>query len=172
MGLLTAMRRSELAALRWSEFEDDRIVIEASGTKTGVRHEVPVTPAMRAVLASQPQTTSSLVFPSRNGERMAGWSKLIPRAMRESSIDFRLHDLRRTARTLMSRCGIGEDVAELAIGHLRRGLVATYNKDSAWDARKDAFERVSAHISQLVAGAAPNTDEGEGKRVVPLAARR
>jgi integrase len=172
LGLLTAMRRSELAALRWSEVKDDRIVIEASGTKTGVRHEIPVTPAMRAVLASQPETTSSLVFPSRTGERMAGWSKLVPRTVRESGIVFTLHDLRRTARTLMSKCGVGEDVAELAIGHVRRGLVATYNKDSAWEARKDAFERVSGHIAPLVANAAPDADEGDGKRVVALAARR
>ena len=29
----------------------------------------------------------------------------------------------------MSRLGVSEEVAELAIGHVRRGLVGTYNKD-------------------------------------------
>jgi integrase len=170
LAMLTAMRRSELSGLKWSDVHDDRIVITAERAKTGARHEIPLTTAMRAVLSAQPRTTSPLVFPGRGAARMAGWSKLVPRAQRESRVVFRLHDLRRTARTLMSRRGVSEEKAELAIGHLRRGLVGTYNKDSAWEDRKEAFERVSAHIAQLVAGATP--DEGAGKRVMPLTARR
>ena len=51
----------------------------------------------------------------------------------------------------MSRCGVMEDVAELAIGHVRRGLIAVYNKDQAWTARTEAFERVGVHIATVVA---------------------
>jgi integrase len=163
LAVLTAMRRSELSGLKWSDVHDERIVIEAHVAKTGARHEIPLTIAMRAVLSAQPRTTSPLVFPGRGGGRMAGWSKLVPRAQRESSVDFRLHDLRRTGRTIMSRCGVAEDVAELAIGHLRRGLVGTYNKDSAWAARVDAFERVSIHIATVVA----KSDDASAS-VVPL----
>jgi hypothetical protein len=72
----------------------------------------------------------------------------------------------------MSRLGVDESAAELAIGHKRGGLIGLYNRDLAWNARKDAFERVSAHIAQLVAGAAPDADEGADKRVVTLVARR
>jgi integrase len=151
LAVLTAMRRSELSGLKWLDIHDDRIVIEAHVAKTGARHEIPLTTAVRAVLSTQPRTTSPLVFPCRGGGRMAGWSKLVPRAQRESGVDFRLHDLRRTARTIMSRCGVAEDIAELAIGHLRRGLVRTYNKDSAWEARVDAFERVGDHVAKIVA---------------------
>jgi integrase len=167
LGLLSAMRRSELAALRWSNVRDDRIVLAAHGTKTGVQHEVPITVAMRAVLTAQPKTTSDLVFPSARtpGARLSGWSKLIVTAVRRSNVDFRLHDLRRTARTLMSRLGVAEDVAELAIGHVRRGLIGTYNKDDAWRARVDAFERVSEHIAKIVVGAGPGAS-ASGSAVV------
>ena len=130
LGLLTAMRRSELAGLRWGDVHDDRIVF---GTKTGLKHEIPLTAAMRAVLTAQPKTTSALVFPSSRGAvQMSGWTKLVGAANRASGVAFKLHDLRRTARTLMSRCGVSEEVAELCIGHVRRGLVATYNRDDAW----------------------------------------
>jgi integrase len=159
LAILTAMRRSELSGLRWSDVKDDRIVIEAHGAKTGVRHEVPLTAAMRAVLSAEPRTTSDLVFPGRTGERIAGWSKLVPRAVRVSGVDFRLHDLRRTSRTLMSRLGVSEETAELAIGHVRRGLVGTYNKDQAWTARADAFERVSAHVANIIASGSEATSE-------------
>jgi hypothetical protein len=36
--------------------------------------------------------------------------------------DWVLHDLRRTARKLMSRAGIRPDVGELALGHSIRGI--------------------------------------------------
>ncbi len=61
--------------------------------------------------------------------------------------------LRRTARTMMSRLAIPEDIAELAISHQRADLVARYNKDQAWPARVEAFEKVSAHMSALLAEA-------------------
>ena len=150
LALLTAMRRKELSGLKWSGVLADKIVIEAEDAKTGARHEVPLTTAMRAVLSSQSRTTSPLVFPGRNNARLAGWSKLVPRARIESGVDFRLHDLRRTCRTAMSRCGVTEEIAELAIGHVRRGLVGIDNKDQASAARADAFEKVSAHIAAVV----------------------
>jgi hypothetical protein len=41
-----------------------------------------------------------------------------------------------------------EDLAELAIGHVRADLIARYNKDQAWEGRCDASTQVSAHIAQ------------------------
>ena len=156
LGLLTGMRRNELGKLRWSDIRDDRIVLAAYMTKTGAQHEIPLTATMRAVLSGQAKTTSDLVFPSsRTGAQMRGWTSLVNSAVSASGVAFKLHDLRRTTRTLMSRLGVAEDVAELSMGHVRRGLVGTYNKDSAWAARVDAFERVSAHIVMVVTKSAP-----------------
>jgi integrase len=151
LAMLTGLRRSELSGLRWASVLEDRIVIAAEHGKTGVAHSVPLTTAMSRVLEAQPRTTSSLVFPGRGNVRLAGWSKSVPHASAVSGVDFKLHDLRRTTRTLMSRLGVAEDVAELSIGHVRRGLLATYNKDEAWTARVDAFERVSSHIAEVLA---------------------
>jgi hypothetical protein len=102
------------------------------------------------------------------------WSGLVEAAMRVSGVHFRLHDLRRTVRTIMSRCGVPEEAAELAVGHVRRGLIATYNKDDGWTSRVSAFERVSAHVAGLiVAGGAPEGDASALEpRVVALGTRR
>jgi len=48
------------------------------------------------------------------------------------------------------RLGVPEDIAELAIGHVRADLIARYNKDEAWEGRRDAFTRVSAHVESLI----------------------
>jgi hypothetical protein len=61
----------------------------------------------------------------------------------------------------MSRLGVAEDIAKLAIGHLRIDLIARYNKDQAWEGRSDAFARVSAHIAALI-GAREGTGASVG----------
>ena len=151
LALLTGMRRGELAGLRWSDIRSDRIALEARHTKGGAAHEIPLTGLMCATLAKQPRTSSSLVFPSsRANGRISGWTKLVKRLVKESGVELTMHDTRRTCRTLMSRLGVNEDIAELAIGHQRADLVARYNKDAAWERRVEAFEQVSTHLTQLL----------------------
>jgi integrase len=168
LALLTGMRRGELSQLlrdRHILTEDravdnrgtdgKRIHLPKAITKTAADHDIPLTPLMRAVITAQPRGTSPLLFPSRiSGGRLKGWTKLVAALKDASGVDVELHDLRRTVRTLMSRLGVAEDIAELAIGHQRADLVARYNKDQAWQARVEAFEKVSAHISALLAEAA------------------
>ena len=151
LALLSGMRRGELSGLRWSDIRPDRIALEARHTKGGAAHEIPLTGLMSATLAKQPRTSSSLVFPSsRANGRISGWTKLVNRLVKESGVELTMHDTRRTCRTLMSRLGVSEDIAELAIGHQRADLVARYNKDTAWEKRVEAFERTSAHIAEIV----------------------
>ena len=120
LALLTAMRRGELSGLRWSDVKDDRIILQAQQTESGVAHEVPLTDLMREVLAAQPRTVSPLVFPSRRtNSRIRGCDKLVNSLIKSSAVNLTLHDTRRTTRTLMSRLGVMDDVAELAIGHQR-----------------------------------------------------
>ena len=166
-GLLTGLRRNELAALCWSDIRDGVIVIPEGRTKMGKEHRVPVSSAMQSLLAAQSRSAKSgLVFPSPvNGSIMSGWSKLTPKLVMRSGVGFRLHDLRRTTRTLMSRLGVAEAAAEAAIGHTRGGLIATYDKHDQWDERIVAFEKVSDHILALVAN---NCDAKTAANGIPL----
>ena len=157
LGLLTAMRRSELSTLHWADIAADRIVLGASVTKTGAPHSIPLTPMMRSILERQPRTTSPLVFPSdRTGRPMRGWGPLMEKLVAAADIGpWKIHDTRRTCRTLMSRCGVPDPAAELAIGHVKATLIGIYNLDEQWTVRVDAFTRVSDHIGKLVASPYP-----------------
>jgi integrase len=161
MAFLTGARKGELASLRWSDIKDDRIVIRAVVAKTARQHDIPLTLPMKAVLSAIPRTSGALVFPSnRRNEptQISGWSKLMNglRAASGVGVDqeaedhWSLHDCRRTCRTIMSKTGVPEDFAELAIGHVTAALIAKYNKDARWGDRVEAFEKVSAHITNLV----------------------
>src|SRR5215472_9651783 len=169
LALLTALRRGELAQIeRARDLLADRIVVRPEHAKTGAQHEVPLTDLMRQVIAGAPVTTSKLLFPSpATGGRLAGWTRWVANLRQASGVNFCLHDLRRTARTLMSRLGVPEDIAELAIGHVRDDLVRRYNKDEAWEGRRDAFTKVSDHVATLIGarqGAAVISLRGGGAR--------
>jgi integrase len=63
---------------------------------------------------------------------------------------WRLHDLRRTARSLMSRAGVPSDHAELCLGHVLTGVRATYDRHAYHAEKAEAFERLSALVMTIV----------------------
>ena len=152
LALLSGLRRNEIATLEWADLHDIAIVIPAKRSKMGREHRVPLTPLMQRILGAQPKRPgNSLVFPSPvSSGVIKGWSKLTPKLVKASGVALKIHDLRRSCRTLMRRLGIDEATAEAAIGHVKGGLVGIYDKHDLWAERVDAFARVSAHIEGLV----------------------
>jgi hypothetical protein len=61
-----------------------------------------------------------------------------------------IHDLRRTARSLMSRAGVTADHAERAIGHAIRGIRSTYDRHEFYNEKKHAFEALAAQIERII----------------------
>ena len=111
---------------------------------------------MCTVIAAQPETLSKLAFPAEKTDGVfSNWGKAVAALQRASGVAFTLHDLRRTCRTLMSQLGVESDIAELAIGHKRKG---PYNFDEAWKLRCDAFAMVSEHVADLVGRASAESE--------------
>jgi hypothetical protein len=77
--------------------------------------------------------------------------------------DWRWHDLRRTARSGMSRLGVDARASEAALNHVsdRTKLQRTYDRyDYAVEAIK-ALETWQAHVAGLVAEADPQQPGGD-----------
>jgi len=170
--LLTGFRRNEGARLKRSSItaapneklglSGERIEINAIEAKNGFAHAVPMTDVLRKVIAAQPKTAGGYLFPSyTTGRPMTGWTKMVKRLQEASGVNFTLHDLRRTCRTRLSKLGVDDSIAELCIGHVRPDLERRYNKNQAWDARIEAFEKYNAHIMALIGGQ-------DGDKVIPL----
>ena len=60
-----------------------------------------------------------------------------------------LHDLRRTARSLMSRAGVPSEHAERCLGHVLRGVEGTYNRYDYYEEKKLAFEKLATLIARI-----------------------
>jgi integrase len=81
-------------------------------------------------------------------------------AMELNSIWWTHHDLRRTARSLMSRSGVNPDHAERCLAHKIGGVRGTYDRYAYHAEKKHAFEALAAQIERIVNPPADN--------VVPL----
>jgi integrase len=67
-----------------------------------------------------------------------------------------IHDLRRTARTLMSRAGVDADVAERCLGHAIGGVRATYDRHEFEQEKRRAFEALAGMIETIIRGPTEN----------------
>ena len=165
--LLTAQRRTEVAGMRWETIDGDVWTIPAEEHKTGDRagdKVVPLTQAVRALMGA-PQKRG-FVFSTTGGElAFDGFSKarrgLDAKIAEMRKADGRdpiphwtLHDLRRTARSLMSRAGVSSDVAERVIGHVIPGVRGVYDRHSYLQEKRDALERLAKLVAKIIAGKA------------------
>ena len=61
-----------------------------------------------------------------------------------------LHDLRRTAKTLMARAGVRPDISERVLGHVIAGVEGIYDRHSYADEKRDALEKLAALIDLIL----------------------
>jgi integrase len=61
-----------------------------------------------------------------------------------------IHDLRRTARSLMSRAGVEADIAERCLGHALAGVRGTYDRHAYREEKAKAFETLASQIESIV----------------------
>jgi integrase len=76
--------------------------------------------------------------------------------LKKSATDgWRLHDLRRVSRTLLSRAGVPTEVAERALGHRRPTIERTYDRHKFADELLLAYEKL-AQLVVSIAEPQPN----------------
>ena len=173
--LLTATRRNEAAHMRRGEVSGDEWTIPQERYKTGLELVIPLSDAAQAVLAAMPKIGKvGLVFTTDGKHPLGGFSKFkrafdarVLAILRERDPEatlprWTLHDLRRTARSLMSRAGVPADHAERCLGHVIGGVRGTYDRHEFLAEKRHAFAALAALVERIVSPAAD--------KVVPLAA--
>ena len=147
--LLTGARRSEGSAMTWNEIHAGDWTLPAARNKTKVDLVRPLSKAAQAVL---PKRRGRFVFSTDNGKTsFSGYSKAKAKLDRESGVtDWTPHDLRRTARTLMSRAAVSSDHAEMCLGHVLTGVRGTYDRHRYATEKAQAFEKLAELVEQII----------------------
>lgn len=164
--LLLAVRKEELVAARWAEFDLDTAVwhLPAERTKTSVAIDIPLPDIAVHTLRELHQLAngSAYVFPARKMQhRMiphidlntlnAALAKHI-RPNLPGIPTFTIHDFRRTARTHLASLGVDPFVAERCLNHKIKGVEGIYNRHDYFDERKSALNKWAALLQALEEG--------------------
>ncbi|BAK75349.1 phage integrase [Pseudogulbenkiania sp. NH8B] len=175
--LLLCCRKMELCAARWEEFDLEEGVWHLPGerTKTGEPIDIPL-PALAVGWLQELKELSphsAWLLPARKMEH-----RMVPH-INEGTIGtalgkvkphmpdvppFTVHDLRRTARTLLAELGIDPVVAERCLNHKIKGVEGIYNRHDYFTERRDALNRLASLLDAL--------DKGEAYNVTPIAKGR
>lgn len=146
--LLTAARRSEAAGLQWNEIQDGVWTLPAIRNKTDVELVRPLSKAALAIVEAQPRI-GDFVFSARGGP--ASFGRTLKDFYGKSGVTgWVMHDLRRTARTLLSRAGVTPDIAERCLGHAIPGVRSVYDRHSFAPEMTHAFEALAAQIDHII----------------------
>ena len=175
--LLTGQRRNEVAGMRWQELDLEaqppegwsgsrwaEWTIPAERSKNRKPHLVPLSEAALNFITRMPRFTGPYVLSSTSGHRpISGFSMFKTRIDALSGVEgWRLHDLRRTCRTGLSKLGVPDTVAEHVLNHQQDELRKIYDQHDYALEKRDALDRWARRVNEIVAPPPAN--------VVPLSA--
>jgi integrase len=163
--LLTATRLREASKINRSEINGDN----AEWTIPAVRHKskrdflCPFSRAAQDVLDKLPAIgRKGWLFTTDGNTPISGFSKskrafdqAVLAELRKADPPAKLerwttHDLRRTARSLMSRAGCNPDHAERALGHVVGGVRGVYDRHEFKAEKAHVFEVLAAEIERVL----------------------
>jgi integrase len=151
--LLTGARRTEARLMTRGELSGRDWLLPARRNKTKVDFMRPLSGAAMDVIKKLPRIgrADGFVF-TLDGQVAFGnqWRLTADLQKKSGTSAWTLHDLRRTARSLMSRAGVSADHAEICLGHLLPGVRGIYDRHEYYDEKLRAFEALACLIDRIV----------------------
>lgn len=145
--LLTMVRKSELLEARWKDvnLELGEWRIPAAHTKTGELHIVYLSTQAVALFQELKKLAgdSELVLPGRGSTTKPFAKNALNKSLEGITFEmdaFTIHDMRRTASTILHGNGWPSDAIELALGHQIGGVRGVYNVADYADQRKKMLQ--------------------------------
>jgi integrase len=167
--LLTTQRREKVATLKWDAISPDGVwtIRTESAREKGHAGSLKLPKLAMQIIRSLPRFASNeYVFAGRRPrEPITGFAPLHTAFKARCGVDgWSLMDLRRTARSLLSRTDVRPDIAERCLGHAVGGAIAqTYDRHDYRDEMGSALAKLAALIETIVHGK-------PGDNVVPMRA--
>ena len=150
--LYTACRRDEARSMTWAELDGSDWILPASRNKVKVDLIRPLSPAALDILRRVPRIDGSAYVFSTTGRVPISDSSRAKKQFDKAAgvYGWTWHDLRRTARSLMSRAGVNSDHAERCLGHVIGGVRGTYDRHEYHAEKRKAYAALAAQIDRIV----------------------
>jgi len=150
--LLLCARRNEIAGIMFDEIVGSDWTLPPERNKVAQALIRPLSKQALAILQAQPRIAGGRYVFGRGGHTpYGGFGPAKRRFDKACGVSaWRLHDLRRTSRSLLSRAGVSADHAERCLGHIIGGMRKIYDRHEFYDEKKHAFEALAAQIERIV----------------------
>jgi integrase len=129
----TAMRRGELARLRWDWIDAEGGTLRLPTTKNGTPRTIPLTPAALAQLKAMPRNIDGRVLGTNPDEISHQFATARKAA---GIVDLHFHDLRREAISRLFESGLGIQEVATVSGHHTWAMLKRYTEPKATDIAK------------------------------------
>ncbi len=159
LAILTAQRRQKIASMKWADVTiDGTWNIPTEDREKGNGGALALPEVAVDIIQSQRRIGGNpYVFPGRGDRHFTGHMhrKLIFDA-KVKIAPWVVHDLRRTARSLMARAGVRPDVAERVMGHVLPGVEGIYDRHDYREEKAAALAKLAGLIAMILDPPAEN----------------
>lgn len=153
--LLTAQRKGEVMPMAWADVDlaSGWWTVSSEDAKNALSHRVPLTAPVTAILERWTGKHPTWVLPSpkRQAQPVSNPSNAMDKLRAECKVDFRLHDLRRTAASRMASLGVSRLVIGKVLNHLEPGVTKVYDRHSYDAEKRAALEAWSECLTGILA---------------------
>jgi integrase len=173
--LLTGGRREEIAQARWRELDQHKwtLTIPPERFKSDAEHLMPLSSLAEELVRTLPRhAEGDFMFTTSLGAKpIGGWSDIkhaldrrmlrtlraLARVRDEDPAEVRLerwviHDLRRVVRSRLAELRIPDGIAEMVIGHGKRGMGRVYDQHHYEAEMREACEAWAEMLRGIIAG--------------------
>jgi integrase len=148
LALVTAQRGGEICSMRWDELDLQAGVwtIPATKAKNGLAHRVPLSALALELIETLPRE-DAYVFVGARGSRQHREA-----VQSIELVDFRPHDLRRTAASGMASIGVSRIAISKILNHVETGVTAIYDRHGYDAEKREELTRWALELRRIVDG--------------------
>ena len=152
VALLTGQRRAKVATMRWNDLAKNVWTIPAEAREKVNARELSLPQLAMDVIKGQPQISANpYVFAARGAKAFNSFSDGKEHLHAQAPIaPWVIHDLRRTARSLMARAGVRSDIAERTLGHVLPGIEGVYDRHGYREEKAQALAALTSLIESII----------------------
>jgi hypothetical protein len=176
--LLTGQRLAKVATMHHEDVVDDGLgrvvwVIRTEKGEKGNPGTLVLPPMLRRIIAAQPKIVDRPFVFANARYRVSHKRALDKRLKAELERNglalepWVIHDLRRTARSLMSRAKVPRDHAERVLGHAMPGVEGVYDQYSYQTEKGEALAKLANLVAKIVKDAGPSSHLGRRTDQLP-----
>lgn len=162
VAMLCGQRRAKVVEMRWDDIVAGVWTIPTEAREKVNARSLKLPPLAIEIIEALPKVKDNpFVFAGRGKKAFHSFSDGKEDLHAKAPIaPWVLHDLRRSAKSLMARAGVRPDISERTLGHVIRGVEGTYDRYGYDTEKAQALEALAGLVARIL--------KGESGNLVPL----